>query len=410
MTIKSIEIITAYRITIFFSFTMLYCLGYLILNHACSPMKDVEPVERNRSIIESCPVDIFRRNYFCSDSIKLHIDFSLSPNCSTYQKQIFSKNDFVGGYANEWKIFETLIPREKVLPKLYTEKIESASIILSYQCGVELMHDNRDDGRLMHEIVKETFQNFVKSTWRSKKQALALVLSHDHGRKGLGISPSTLVLQNSGDYSDSLLSHSTITVIPFLQRPFMRETSWYLDMKSNFRGISDLRRFNKIYFAGTVWPDKRYSYGLRQEGYRLYHNSSNVVFMNQHIDEYFSQLLAYRYCFLIPGWSSWSHRLTDIIMSGCIPVIVFDRSRLPFEDITYWHKFSIFISEEQFLSKHIFEKTTELSDKKYLGKYKRLLVFRQSLFESNKGKVQFSDCIGSIIEEELCRLYEKRFS
>lgn len=63
--------------------------------------------------------------------------------------------------------------------------------------------------------------------------------------------------------------------------------------------------------------------------------------------DYIDALLDARFCPLPGGTTGWTSRFVDVIVAGCIPVLLSDRSHYPFSEILDFSKFSIRIPETQ---------------------------------------------------------------
>lgn len=50
-------------------------------------------------------------------------------------------------------------------------------------------------------------------------------------------------------------------------------------------------------------------------------------------------------CLYASGWTGWSGRLADILLAGCVPLILNDGIVLPFEEVLDWQQFSIKVLE-----------------------------------------------------------------
>jgi hypothetical protein len=79
-------------------------------------------------------------------------------------------------------------------------------------------------------------------------------------------------------------------------------------------------------FAGTVWPSRAYSKGLRQDLLEKFPlttaEQTGIAFIDKHMDvaEYRQLLRDSIFCLSPQGWTPWSQRLFYAIAVGCIPV------------------------------------------------------------------------------------------
>lgn len=82
-------------------------------------------------------------------------------------------------------------------------------------------------------------------------------------------------------------------------------------------------------FAGTVWPSRKYSRGLRQDLLEKFPldkaEQTGVAFIDKHMEvaDYRQLLRESIFCLSPQGWTPWSQRLFFAISTGCIPVSVF---------------------------------------------------------------------------------------
>lgn len=108
-----------------------------------------------------------------------------------------------------------------------------------------------------------------------------------------------------------------------------------------------------FFFAGDIRqhePD--YSGGVRQELSRVLEGvkEPDVVFFSggKRVDaaEYESLLGRSRFC-LAPYGHGWSMRLSHALMHGCVPVVLQDRVRQPWEDLLHYPDFSIRVGKRE---------------------------------------------------------------
>lgn len=57
-------------------------------------------------------------------------------------------------------------------------------------------------------------------------------------------------------------------------------------------------------------------------------------------------MLRSTFCLCPLGWALWSPRIAESVLAGCIPVIIADSIRLPFDSALNWRTFSVKVSEE----------------------------------------------------------------
>ncbi|KAJ3105842.1 hypothetical protein HDU97_007486 [Phlyctochytrium planicorne] len=109
---------------------------------------------------------------------------------------------------------------------------------------------------------------------------------------------------------------------------------------SNFGGLPTRGIF--AYFRGTILPDFRYSFGVRQYLKELGNLYPDLYWVREgHSPDYWHELLNSTFSLCPSGWSSWSPRLFDSIVAGAIPVIFADNIALPFEYNVDYREFSV---------------------------------------------------------------------
>lgn len=110
-------------------------------------------------------------------------------------------------------------------------------------------------------------------------------------------------------------------------------------------------------FRGTVWPDRGYSGGIRQDLLARYSSAVNstgaaadgVLFEAGHTtpEQYSAELHDTRFCLSPPGSSAWSQRIYDLVAAGCA-MVFFDSAvkgppALAFSEFISWEDLSVTI-------------------------------------------------------------------
>ena len=103
----------------------------------------------------------------------------------------------------------------------------------------------------------------------------------------------------------------------------------------HLRGGGGLERDIFTFFRGTIWNKggKSHSRGLRVRMHKRLRGPKDIVF-----DELFkdcdkdSYMRSMIFCLCPRGWSPWTLRAYQTMMTGCIPVLITDKIELPFED------------------------------------------------------------------------------
>eukprot|EP00940_MAST-03C_sp_MAST-3C-sp2_P001660 g1660.t1 len=108
-------------------------------------------------------------------------------------------------------------------------------------------------------------------------------------------------------------------------------------------------------FRGAVMKSRTYSRGIRQLWSSIYRDDSEVrvhVVNPNHEKEpnykfnYFDDMATSTFCLCPPGWASWTPRVFEAIILSCIPVIVSDANKLPFETRTNYSDIAVFVPEK----------------------------------------------------------------
>ena len=100
------------------------------------------------------------------------------------------------------------------------------------------------------------------------------------------------------------------------------------------------------YFRGTIMEDYKYSFGVRQKLRELGSRSPQFQIHEGHSQRYWQELGDATFSLCPSGWSPWSPRLFDSILTGSIPVIFADDTRLPFESLVNYRDFAIKIRND----------------------------------------------------------------
>lgn len=166
----------------------------------------------------------------------------------------------------------------------------------------------------------------------------------------------SIILSTLGDTSLNCFSESKDIVIP----PLIVSKSFEdigLDLDEIGESAYLRKRKYLAYFRGTdVWnwrgkPDHSYSRGIRENLFRLYKDDQAFMMRNislKSVDDYVQEMLDATFCLCPRGYASWSPRLLQSIITGCIPVIIADNTVHPFQmslPVKY-HDFTITIEEK----------------------------------------------------------------
>ena len=104
------------------------------------------------------------------------------------------------------------------------------------------------------------------------------------------------------------------------------------------------------HFQGSVeWfdHDPEYSNGIRQRLELLYKNDPLFHIGRGKVSTYASDMRNSTFCLCPPGFAPWSPRMYEAAAAGCIPVILTDHVKLPFDGTTLnWKEFSVKIREK----------------------------------------------------------------
>lgn len=84
---------------------------------------------------------------------------------------------------------------------------------------------------------------------------------------------------------------------------------------------------------------------MRTEILRKYRNDRRFYLRRNRFAGYLSEIVRSVFCLCPLGWAPWSPRLVESIALGCIPVIIADGIRLPFETAVPWSEISLTVAE-----------------------------------------------------------------
>ena len=119
-----------------------------------------------------------------------------------------------------------------------------------------------------------------------------------------------------------------------------------------------LASFRGTILTGGTWS--MYSRFIRQKWKTLYEGDEEIhitavhpregmgsrekqLNMQKHTEKIF---LNSKFCLCPPGWATWTPRLYEALLLGCVPVVVADDNALPYARTLDYSKFSVHIAEK----------------------------------------------------------------
>jgi hypothetical protein len=167
---------------------------------------------------------------------------------------------------------------------------------------------------------------------------------------------NSIIISHLGDLSVPCFStHRDIVIPPLCSDPRIyrqgqggaqvaRESR---DILIHFRGtVSWYHQFSIPSLGVKKGFDRMYSRGVRQKIYELYARDPVFFIQEGSSQDYVKELERSVFCLCPTGYATWSRRLFDSVMMGCIPVIIADNIELPFEKFLDYRKFSVKVLEK----------------------------------------------------------------
>ncbi|XP_024985962.1 probable glucuronoxylan glucuronosyltransferase IRX7 [Cynara cardunculus var. scolymus] len=114
----------------------------------------------------------------------------------------------------------------------------------------------------------------------------------------------------------------------------------------------DGRRDIFVFFRGKMEVHPKnvsgrfYSKRVRTEILRKYGNDRRFYLKRHRFSGYQSEIVRSVFCLCPLGWAPWSPRLVESVALGCVPVIIADGIRLPFESTVPWPEISLTVKEK----------------------------------------------------------------
>ncbi|KAK1429152.1 hypothetical protein QVD17_11355 [Tagetes erecta] len=191
---------------------------------------------------------------------------------------------------------------------------------------------------------------------RSKGADHVFVASHDYGAcfhamedraiaEGIPeFMKNSIVLQTFGvKYQHPCQNVEHIVIPPYVSPEKVQLTL----SKSSIDGRRDIF----VFFRGKmeVHPKnvsgRYYSKRVRTEILRKYGNDRRFYLKRHRFAGYQSEIVRSVFCLCPLGWAPWSPRLVESVALGCVPVIIADGIRLPFESTVPWSDISLTVRE-----------------------------------------------------------------
>lgn len=154
----------------------------------------------------------------------------------------------------------------------------------------------------------------------------------------------SIILQTFGvKYKHPCQEAENVVVPPYVSPESVRATMerWPLDGRRDifafFRGKMEVNPKN---VSGRF-----YSKAVRTHIWRNYNNDRRFYLKRHRYAGYQSEIARSVFCLCPLGWAPWSPRLVESVALGCVPVIIADGIRLPFDDVVPWADISLTVAE-----------------------------------------------------------------
>eukprot|EP00607_Mallomonas_marina_P001390 CAMPEP_0182439848 /NCGR_PEP_ID=MMETSP1167-20130531/86691_1 /TAXON_ID=2988 /ORGANISM="Mallomonas Sp, Strain CCMP3275" /LENGTH=952 /DNA_ID=CAMNT_0024633647 /DNA_START=466 /DNA_END=3324 /DNA_ORIENTATION=- len=204
---------------------------------------------------------------------------------------------------------------------------------------------------LIDRVIKET----------NSKAQVVWMLTHDYGgclhfkwhhralrnqNEQIPILKKSFILEAMGDYNTNCyLPHKDTVIAPC--SPLNQ------DLMNKFHNLDSVLRIQDrpyfLFFKGRSWGTGKLL-RVRAVSRSLYpHVNASTLRTDLNTSEVIDMSLTLgksQFCLHIPGVAGWSFRLSDIIYSGCIPVLISGFTHYPYQDIIDYKKFSVVVQME----------------------------------------------------------------
>nr|TKS05580.1 hypothetical protein D5086_0000131710 [Populus alba] len=125
-------------------------------------------------------------------------------------------------------------------------------------------------------------------------------------------------------------------ILPLLQRATLKMQTHLIPEKTPwsifvyFRGL--------FYDVGNDPEDGYHAIGARAAAWENFKDNPLFVISTEHPTTYCEEMQRAVFCLCPLGWAPWSPRLVEVVIFGCIPVIIVDDIVLPFADAISWEE------------------------------------------------------------------------
>ncbi|KAI7737283.1 hypothetical protein M8C21_020040, partial [Ambrosia artemisiifolia] len=155
---------------------------------------------------------------------------------------------------------------------------------------------------------------------------------------------NSIILQTFGvKYSHPCQNVEHIVIPPYISPESVKSTL----LKSPIDGQRDIFMFfrGKMEVHPKNVSGRFYSKRVRTEILRKYGNDKRFYLKRHRFAGYQSEIVRSVFCLCPLGWAPWSPRLVESVALGCVPVIIADGIRLPFESTVPWSDISLTVRE-----------------------------------------------------------------